>query len=107
MPANEQQMRENEQAVADAERPISFVPENRSVRSNEKTVAFFFICLLLCISALCAGLPNTESYGAKNVAEDYDRGDTAWVIVASALGTVVYNIKNQTVSKYSYMQCSS
>ena len=90
MPADEQQLRENEQAVVELDEPISFVPENRRVQNNEKTVAFFFICLLLTISALCAGLPSTEPYGERNVSANYDRGDTAWVIVASALGTKLH-----------------
>jgi hypothetical protein len=90
---DEQQLREKEQAVVDLGKPMSFVPENRRVQNNERTVAFFFICLLLTISALCAGLPGTEPYGDKDPSLfDYESGDIAWVIVASALGRKLYTV---------------
>jgi hypothetical protein len=74
----------------------NFVPENRG-NKNEKLVAGTVICLLLAISALCAGLPSTRPYGVIDLDDQApddvvamfipDSGDTAWVIVASALGS--------------------
>ena len=89
------QLTENERIVSDFRSPtaITYVPENHSSRTqkNEKIVAGFFICLLLALSALCAGLPSTAPYASQDdVGYEYDRGDTAWVIVASALGNLFF-----------------
>ena len=49
--------------------------------------------LLLGLSALCAGLPKTDPYGPDStLTTSIDTGDTAWTIVASALGTVLLRL---------------
>ena len=71
---------------------IEYTPKAHSVNKNEKLVAATVICILLAISALCAGLPGTDPYALSpeyqdpnNINYPIDSGDTAWVIVASAM----------------------
>ena len=64
-------------------------PMSRSPERKDKIVAVFFICLLLAISALCAGFPSPDpaSFDETLSVDEggIDSGNTAWVIVASGL----------------------
>ena len=78
---------ENSEQVIDGS---EFKPTDSPPNKKDRIVCGVIICIFLAISALCAGLPSPEPEG---LPMDYftgsypslNSGDTAWVIVASAM----------------------